>query len=54
MRICLLFVLLLNAFAFAASSLDEEKTARRALIEKLDDVGKKHLADTRDSLLTSL
>ena len=54
MRICLLFVLLLNAFTFAVSSLDEEKTARRALIEKLDDVGKKHLADTRDSLLTSL
>ena len=54
MRICLLFVLLLNVFTFAASSLDEEKTARRALIEKLDDVGKKHLADTRDSLLTSL
>jgi hypothetical protein len=54
MRICLFFVLLLNAFTFAASSLDEEKTARRALIEKLDDVGKKHLADMRDSLLTSL
>ncbi len=54
MRVCLLFVLLLTVFTFAASSLDEEKTARRALIEKLDDVGKKHLADTRDSLLTSL
>ena len=54
MRICLLFVLLLNAFTFAASSLDEEKTARRALIEKLDDIEKKRLADTRDSLLTSL
>ena len=54
MRICLLFVLLLNAFALAVTHLDDEKAARRAFIEKLDDAKKKFLADTRDSLLASL
>lgn len=54
MRICLLFVLLLNVLAFAGTPLQEEKTARRAFIEKLDDAKKKFLADTRDSLLASL
>ena len=54
MRIFLLFVLLLNVFTFAASFLDEKMAARRAFIEKLDDIEKKRLADTRDSLLTSL
>ena len=54
MRICLLFVLLLNVLAFAGTPLQEEKAARRAFIEKLDDAKKKFLADTRDSLLASL
>ena len=54
MRIFLLFVLLLNVFTFAASFLDEKMAARRAFIEKLDDIEKMRLADTRDSLLTSL
>jgi hypothetical protein len=44
----------LNVFTFAASFLDEKMAARRAFIEKLDDIEKKRLADTRDSLLTSL
>ena len=54
MRVFLLFVLLLNVLAFAGTPLQEEKAARRAFIEKLDDAKKKFLADTRDSLLASL
>ena len=54
MRVFLLFVLLLNVLAFAGTPLQEEKAARRAFIEKVDDAKKKFLADTRDSLLASL
>ena len=46
MRVFLLFVLLLNVFAFAGTPLQEEKAARRAFIEKLDEAKKKFLAGT--------
>lgn len=54
MRVCLLFVLLLNVLGLAASRLNEALEARQALIAKFDDSEKKYLADVRDSLLYSL
>ena len=54
MRVCILFILLLNVLGLAASRLNEALEARQAFITKFDGSEKKYLADVRDSLLSSL